>query len=97
MLTENQTGTNGEKSESRPCRTQSGLSIAGSASSGSRSWLRRMLSVEWLAQTAASLCWIISVIVGGIGSAGDTLQLLAAFCWLLANIAAALNHESEKT
>ena len=93
MLTENQTGTNGEKSESRPCRTQSGLSIAGSASSGSRSWL----SVEWLAQTAASLCWIISVIVGGIGSAGDTLQLLAAFCWLLANIAAALNHESEKT
>jgi hypothetical protein len=56
-----------------------------------------MLSVEWLAQTAASLCWIISVIVGGIGSAGDTLQLLAAFCWLLANIAAALNHESEKT
>jgi len=51
-------------------------------------WLVRALRVEWLGQTVASLCWIASVFVYGISSAGDWLQLAAASAWLLANIAA---------
>tara|TARA_B100000003_G_scaffold52595_1_gene46297 strand:+ start:63 stop:260 length:198 start_codon:yes stop_codon:yes gene_type:complete len=47
----------------------------------------KMLSLEWLGQTLASLCWIISVFVYGIESAGDWLQLGAASCWMLSNIA----------
>ena len=38
----------------------------------------KMLSFEWLGQTLASLCWIISVFSYGISSTGDWLQLLAA-------------------
>ena len=52
-----------------------------------RNRLARALRVEWLGQTAASLCWIGSVFVQGIGSSGDWLQLCAASAWLLANIA----------
>ena len=52
-------------------------------------WLMRCLRVEWLGQTVASLCWIASVFVYGISSAGDVLQLCAASAWLLANIAVA--------
>ena len=51
-------------------------------------WYRKMLKVEWLGQTAASLCWIISVFLYGISSAGDALQLAAATCWMIANVAA---------
>ena len=47
----------------------------------------KMLNIGWLAQTAASLLWIGSVLVYGISSSGDVLQLLAASSWLVANIA----------
>ncbi|MCH2372153.1 MAG: hypothetical protein MK324_16730 [Pirellulales bacterium] len=50
----------------------------------------KILSVEWLGQTLASLCWIGSVFVYGITSSGDWLQLCAASSWLLANIASAV-------
>lgn len=54
-------------------------------SRGSR--VERALRVEWLGQTVASLCWIASMLIYGIHSPGDWLQLLAASAWLLANIA----------
>ena len=50
----------------------------------------KVLRIEWLGQTAASLCWITSVFVYGLSSAGDYLQLSAASAWLIANVAAAL-------
>ena len=49
--------------------------------------ISRILRIEWLGQTLASLCWIASVFAYGISSAGDFLQLLAASSWLIANIA----------
>ena len=52
-----------------------------------RSRVERALRVEWLGQTAASVCWIASTLTYGIRSSGDWLQLLAASAWLLANIA----------
>tara|TARA_Y100000766_G_scaffold182597_1_gene156714 strand:+ start:1465 stop:1704 length:240 start_codon:yes stop_codon:yes gene_type:complete len=55
--------------------------------------LKKMFSLEWLGQTVASLCWIVSVFVYGyaasdelIMSTGDWLQLVAASCWFLSNI-----------
>ena len=54
-------------------------------------WVARVLRIEWLGQTVASLCWIASVFAYGISSTGDYLQLSAASAWLLANIALALN------
>ena len=53
-------------------------------------WLIRVLRIEWLGQTVASICWIASVLAYGISSSGDWLQLCAALSWLLANLAAAL-------
>ena len=50
--------------------------------------IERVLRVEWLGQTIASVCWIGSVFSYGISSSGDWLQLCAALAWLLANIAA---------
>jgi len=50
----------------------------------------KALRIEWLGQTAASLCWIVSVFAYGVSSVGDYLQLLAASAWLMANIAAIL-------
>ena len=50
----------------------------------------KMLSFEWLGQTLASLCWIISVFSYGISSTGDWLQLMAASSWLLSNIASVI-------
>ena len=47
----------------------------------------KILSIQWLGQTLASLCWIISVFVYGIEGPGDWLQLGAASCWMLSNIA----------
>ena len=47
----------------------------------------RLLKLDWLGQTIASLCWIASVFSYGITSIGDWLQLLAASCWLIANVA----------
>ena len=50
----------------------------------------KMLSFEWLGQTLASLCWIISVFSYGISSTGDWLQLMAASSWMISNIAAVI-------
>ena len=53
-----------------------------------------MKSLEWLGQTIASLCWIISVFVYGYSdgnglqmSNADWLQLAAASSWMVSNIA----------
>ncbi|MEM7736390.1 MAG: hypothetical protein AAF267_11425 [Deinococcota bacterium] len=58
-----------------------------------KSRLERALRVEWLGQTVASLCWIASMLVYGISSSGDWLQLCAASAWLIANIAALVTAE----
>ena len=59
--------------------------------------VEKMLSFEWLGQTLASLCWIVSVFVYGyansdvlVMSTGDWLQLAAASCWMISNIAAVI-------
>ena len=57
-------------------------------SAAGRRRLAKALSIEWLGQTTASLCWISSVFVYGISSTGDWLQLCAATSWLAANITA---------
>lgn len=51
----------------------------------------RALSIGWLGQTIASVCWISSMLAYGIESSGDWLQLCAASAWLLANIATLAN------
>ena len=55
----------------------------------------KMLSLEWLGQTAASACWIVSVFVysdGALpGNTGDWLQLAAASSWMIANMASILS------
>lgn len=57
--------------------------------SGANRWnLSLALRIEWIGQTFASLCWIVSVFAYGISSLGDQLQLAAASFWLIANIAA---------
>ena len=53
-----------------------------------RGRLAKALSIEWLGQTVASICWITSVFVYGLESTGDWLQLAAASSWLTANLAA---------
>ena len=52
--------------------------------------LSKMMSFEWIGQTRASLCWMISVLVYGITSTGDWLHLMAASSWMLSNIASIL-------
>ena len=52
-------------------------------------------SIEWLGQTAASVCWIGSMLAYGIRSSGDWLQLFAASAWLLANIVAIATAEAD--
>ena len=54
----------------------------------------RMLRLEWLGQTVASLCWIVSVFLYGIEKAADVLQLAAASSWMVANVASLLKPES---
>ena len=49
--------------------------------------VKKMLRVEWMGQTLASTCWIVSVFVYGINSSGDWLQLADASSWLVSNIA----------
>ena len=46
----------------------------------------KILSIQWLGQTLASLCWIISVFVHGIDGPGDWLQLGAASFWMVSNL-----------
>ena len=57
--------------------------------------LEKMLTAEWLGQTIASACWIVSVFVyadGALpGSTGDWLQLAAASYWMVANISSILS------
>lgn len=57
--------------------------------------MQKAASLDWLGQTLASLCWIISVFVYANGepssmSSGDWLQLTAASCWMASNIASLL-------
>ena len=59
-----------------------------------RSRIRRVLRLEWLGQTVASLCWLASMLIYGINSTGDWLQLFAASAWLLANLAAVSGPDS---
>lgn len=78
-----------------------GLQVAGKPVGGEittgaeQSKLAKVLRVEWIGQTAASLCWIASVLAYGISSTGDWLQLGAASAWLVANIAAAASSEAD--
>ena len=58
-------------------------------------WVSKVLRIEWLGQTVASLCWIASVFVYGISSAGDWLQLCAASAWFIANVAAVASAEAD--
>ncbi|MDE3003106.1 MAG: hypothetical protein OXU33_02360 [Gemmatimonadota bacterium] len=60
-----------------------------------RSRLERVMRIEWLGQTAASLCWIGSVFSYGISYPGDWLQLCAGSAWFLANIAAITTAEGD--
>ncbi len=57
--------------------------------------IARVLRIEWLGQTVASICWIGSVLAYGISSSGDWLQLFAASSWLLANLAAAVTIKAD--
>jgi len=54
----------------------------------------KKINISWLGQTTASLCWIGSVMVIGISSSGDWLQLFAASAWLIANISAISSSDS---
>ena len=47
----------------------------------------KFMKVEWVGQTAASLCWICSMYFYGLDSYGDWLQLAAGLAWFIANIA----------
>ena len=50
--------------------------------------LSKMMRMEWIGQTLASLFWIVSVFAyGGPAGLGDWLQLMAASSWMLSNIA----------
>lgn len=57
--------------------------------------LGRMVRLDWLGQTLASLCWIGSVLTYGISSTGDWLQILAASAWLFANISTVVFEEAD--
>ena len=72
--------------------------VARSIPSGSApTWISRVLRIEWLGQTGASVCWIASVFAYGISSSGDYLQLTAASAWLIANITAAVSTQVSST
>ena len=63
---------------------QNDINHADAAQSPGR--FQKVLRIDWLAQTTASLCWIASVFAYGISSSGDWLQLVAGTSWLIANI-----------
>ena len=60
--------------------------------------LEKMMSLEWIGQTLASLCWIISVFVYesnvSLLGTGDWLQLAAASSWMVSNLASAVKIDS---
>ena len=90
-----------DTAESAPATPSSGPdavaenSSKGSRADATRTRLERVLRIEWLGQTVASICWIASVLAYEINSTGDWLQLCAASSWLLANIAAALSVKAD--
>ncbi|MDG2382246.1 MAG: hypothetical protein P8N76_11295 [Pirellulaceae bacterium] len=88
MLTGNDAAT------AAPPSVTSETASKGVASDAVKNRLERVLRIEWLGQTVASVCWIGSVLTYGISSSGDWLQLFAASSWLLANIAAAVTIEA---
>ena len=64
------------------------LESSSSASSvHKKSKASKLLKVEWLGQTIASLCWVVSMFIYGLNSTGDWLQLAAGLAWFIANIA----------
>ena len=65
------------------------------ASGVMRRRLARARSIKWLGQTTASVCWIGSMLISGIGSSGDWLQLCAASAWLVANIATIVTADAD--
>ena len=60
--------------------------------------VEKISSFEWIGQTLASLCWIISVFVYendvSLWSTGDWLQLAAASSWMVSNLASAIKVDS---
>ena len=52
-----------------------------------QSLFQKMTRIDWLGQTIASSCWIVSVFAYGLSSTGDWLQLTAASSWMIANLA----------
>ena len=60
--------------------------------------LEKMMSLEWIGQTLASLCWIISVFLYesnvSLWGTGDWLQLAAASSWMVSNLASAVKADS---
>ena len=65
------------------------------ASGAGRHRRNRVRNIAWLGQTAASVCWIGSMLTYGIRSSGDWLQLFAAPAWLLDNIAVIATSEAD--
>ena len=55
--------------------------------------MRKMMSLGWMGQTVASLCWIVSVFAYGITTTGDWLQLCAASSCMISNIAGIVSLE----
>lgn len=53
------------------------------------------VGIDWFGQSAASIFWIGSVLLYGVSTAGDWLQLFAASSWLVANIATIASAKSE--
>jgi len=69
------------------------VSASSKPASGSP-WVAKVLRIEWIGQTVASVCWIASVLAYGISSSGDWLQLCAASAWFVANVATVVTSEA---
>ena len=97
MLTGNQKDAVVQAGSSPLCGTNTTNAPVGAAvgASSVQARLARVLRIEWLGQTVASLCWIGSVLAYGVNSSGDWLQLFAASSWLLANVAAAVTIKAD--
>lgn len=59
--------------------------------------LASMLSLDWLAKTVASNCWIVSMLVYGLSSTGVLPQLTAGSAWCIANAASLASAEADGT
>ena len=100
MLTGNETST-AERSPAVAMSERHVTSVASeptsreSVTAATPSWVEKVLRIEWLGQTVASICWIVSVFTYGISSTGDWLQLAAASSWLVANLAAVVTIKAD--